>query len=174
MLLWILCRRRRLWRSACVVAEKIHGFCVKRNNLCDERWSTFIRTLASSHASLYCHINNGVVTADLREALWRNSRQVKRHEEWDVWYARHDLNQRKRRIEGLGIFYTGSSCSGLDIALAESLLTRIICTRAQASYTWTRPAAQQCPARCRKDLYTLETYHRSNWGIREIYVPKGS
>jgi len=43
----------------------------------------------------------------------------------------NDLNQIKRRIAGLGILYkyTGSSCSWLDITLAESLLTRIICTR---------------------------------------------
>lgn len=132
MLFWILCWRKQLWRSTCVVAEKIHDFCVERNNLCDQRWSTFIRTLIFLHASLYCHIYNDVITADLHEALRRNSRQVKRHEEWDVSYARHDLNQRKRRISKLRILYkyTDSFCSWLNIALAESLLTRIICTRA--------------------------------------------
>ncbi len=102
MLFWILCWRRRLWRSACVVAEKIHGFCVERNNLCDQRWSTFIRTLISSHASLYCHIYDGVITADLHEALRRNSRQVKRHEEWDVSYARQRPESKKEKDCGVG------------------------------------------------------------------------
>lgn len=97
MLFWILCWRRRVWRSACVVAEKIHGFCVERNNLCDQRWSTFIRMLIFSHASLYCHIYDVVITADLHEALRRNSRQVKRHEEWDVSYARQRPESKKEK-----------------------------------------------------------------------------